>query len=530
MANGDVQAQVSAQYLQQFNLPLGVSGMQKLSEFPALQQLGYAGQLGSMKQDFHGLADFNQQMAKYSSASAILKLAWSLISSIAPNNINIARELFTSPGLGTVGQAFQSIEGFAQVFALTPADLSSPTATSSATSVYKNASTQSSVTTKNSSTQIGGGAGISPSTGGGGGAVASVFGRTGVVLAASGDYSFSLISGRLALSQIPTGGDATTFLRGDGIWHGIPSGGAVALSDLTDVIISSLLSGQFLRYNGTDWVNHSLVAADVSGLATVATTGAYSDLSGKPQLPNTFGPVTHQFVTAYNAVTGNFSSAQPSFSDISGTLAYSSLSGLPTLAQTIASSTSKWLNSYNATTGLFTATQPAFTDISGTASTAQIPSLDASKITTGQLALARGGTHADLSSTGGASQVLMQLSSGANITVSQLAYSDLSGTAPGSTVNNQTVSYTAVLSDANNIVTMTVGSANNFTVPPNSSVAFIIGTTLTIIQLGTGQTTLVAGSGVTINTPSSMTARAQYSTVSVIKIATNTWIAAGDLT
>ena len=38
----------------------------------------------------------------------------------------------------------------------------------------------------------------------GGGAVASVFGRTGAVVAATNDYSFSQVSGVLALSQIPT--------------------------------------------------------------------------------------------------------------------------------------------------------------------------------------------------------------------------------------------------------------------------------------------------------------------------------------
>ena len=50
----------------------------------------------------------------------------------------------------------------------------------------------------------------------------------------------------------------------------------------------------------------------------------------------------------------------------------------------------------------------------------------ASDITTGLLALARGGTNADLSATGGTSQVLQQASAGAAITVGQLAASDLS--------------------------------------------------------------------------------------------------------
>lgn len=103
-------------------------------------------------------------------------------------------------------------------------------------------------------------------------------------------------------------------------------------------------------------------------------------------------------------------------------------------------------------------------------------------------------------------------------------------TASTTSVNNQTANYTAVIGDANNIVTMNVGSANTFTVPPNSSVAFAIGTTLTVIQLGTGQITLTQGAGVTFNTPSSLTARAQFSTVSLIQVSANSWVVAGDLT
>lgn len=49
----------------------------------------------------------------------------------------------------------------------------------------------------------------------------------------------------------------------------------------------------------------------------------------------------------------------------------------------------------------------------------------ASNITSGQLALARGGTNADLSATGGTSQFLRQSSAGAAITVSAIAHADL---------------------------------------------------------------------------------------------------------
>lgn len=66
------------------------------------------------------------------------------------------------------------------------------------------------------------------------------------------------------------------------------------------------------------------------------------------------------------------------------------------------------------------------------------------------------------------------------------------------TTNRQTASYTLVLSDADKLVEMNVGSANNLTVPLNSSVAFQTGTQILLVQYGAGQTTVVATSGVTI--------------------------------
>jgi hypothetical protein len=56
---------------------------------------------------------------------------------------------------------------------------------------------------------------------------------------------------------------------------------------------------------------------------------------------------------------------------------------------------------------------------------ADIPNLDAGKITSGQLALARGGTAADLSATGGTGQVLKQTSVGGAVTVGVLADSEI---------------------------------------------------------------------------------------------------------
>jgi hypothetical protein len=98
------------------------------------------------------------------------------------------------------------------------------------------------------------------------------------------------------------------------------------------------------------------------------------------------------------------------------------------------------------------------------------------------------------------------------------------------TVNDQTANYVAVIGDANNVVTMSVAGANTFTVPPHASVAWVVGTTLTIIQKGAGQVTLTPGAAVTLQTASSLTTRAQWSIVSLTNIATDVWVAGGDLT
>jgi hypothetical protein len=158
-------------------------------------------------------------------------------------------------------------------------------------------------------------------------------------------------------------------------------------------------SGHVLRGNGTNFIDAQL---------------AYSDLSGTPQLPQTKSPVTHQWLASYDSSTGLFTQSQPAFSDVSGTAALAQggtgvdLSASGGSTKILAQDASHVISARDLVSG-------------------DIPNLDASKITTGQLALARGGTNADLSATGGTSQVLRQSSSGAAITVSQLAASDISG-------------------------------------------------------------------------------------------------------
>ena len=96
--------------------------------------------------------------------------------------------------------------------------------------------------------------------------------------------------------------------------------------------------------------------------------------------------------------------------------------------------------------------------------------------------------------------------------------------------NTQTDSYTLVLTDAGKMITMNKGTANNLTVPPNSSVAFPINSRIDVIQYGAGQTTIVADAGVTIRSSGAkLKITGQYSGASLWKKGTDEWVLVGDI-
>jgi hypothetical protein len=98
------------------------------------------------------------------------------------------------------------------------------------------------------------------------------------------------------------------------------------------------------------------------------------------------------------------------------------------------------------------------------------------------------------------------------------------------TTNRQTASYTLVAGDADKLVEMNVGSANNLTIPLNSSVAFATGTQILLAQYGAGQTTIVPTSGVTVRSNGGkLKLNVQYSGATLIKIAENEWYLFGDI-
>lgn len=98
-------------------------------------------------------------------------------------------------------------------------------------------------------------------------------------------------------------------------------------------------------------------------------------------------------------------------------------------------------------------------------------------------------------------------------------------------INAQTgTSYTFVLSDAGKICEFSNSSAVTVTVPPNSSVAFPVGTQIDIVQTGAGKVTLAQGSGVTIKSIASQKSlAAQEAGGTLYKRDTNVWSFGGTI-
>ena len=98
------------------------------------------------------------------------------------------------------------------------------------------------------------------------------------------------------------------------------------------------------------------------------------------------------------------------------------------------------------------------------------------------------------------------------------------------TLNQQSnTTYTLVTSDVNKLVELSNASAITLTIPTNSATpGFNVGDQINLLQTGAGQVT-VGGASVTLNGTPGTKLRAQWSSATLIKRATDTWVIIGDL-
>jgi len=283
---------------------------------------------------------------------------------------------------------------------------------------------------------------------------------------------------------------------------------------------------------------HKVITTSVHGIADTAllATKVYADAVGTTEASSRATAIsTHNSATAnVHGISDTSALATKTYADGNVTTHNSATTSVHGIADTSLLATKSYVDTADALkaalaspafTGTPTAptatagtntTQVATTAFVGTAVSALVASAPAALDTLNELAAALG-SDANFSTT--MTNALALKASKAELSAATVA-----------SFNNKTTSYTPVLSDEGNVIEMDSASANSVTIPPNSSVAFTIGSSIDVFQKGTGQTTIVAGAGVTVlNTPG-LKFRDRYSMATLIKRDTNTWIVSGDLT
>ena len=118
------------------------------------------------------------------------------------------------------------------------------------------------------------------------------------------------------------------------------------------------------------------------------------------------------------------------------------------------------------------------------------------------------------------------LAIGSTVQAYNLVLTELSST---TIITQSTTAKTLALTDANDYIRCTNTSDLTITIPTDASVAFPIRTQIQIIRAGTGQVTFAPISGVTINKAEGLKIAAQYKSVVLTKVSSNTWDLVGAL-
>lgn len=248
-----------------------------------------------------------------------------------------------------------------------------------------------------------------------------------------------------------------------------------ALSPLTttgDIIYASG-ANTAARLGGNTTATKNFLTSTGTGSAAQAPAWGTISTSDLPTIPVAGGG------TGQTTATAGFNALSPMTT--LGDVIYGGASGTGTR---LAGNTSATKNFLTQTGNGSVSAAPAW----GTLVAGDIPSLPASQITSGQLALARGGTNADLSATGGTGQYLKQASSGAAITVGTISASDVPTT--GLTINTNTSVITTDSDGAT--ITFDLGVSNWHTVTLGGN------RTLALSNVGTNQQftiVLIQGAG-----------------------------------
>lgn len=263
------------------------------------------------------------------------------------------------------------------------------------------------------------------------------------------------------------------------------------LSALADVTITTIASGELLKWNGSAWINNTIAEA---GLATAAQ-GALADSALQS---SDIGVSVQGYSAILAATTASFTAADETKLDGIETGATADQTGAEIKTSLFAEDDTN--NLTDTLLGKLNGIE-AGADVTDTANVTAAGALMDSEVA--NLAEVKAFDPADYATE-----------------------ADVETT----TLNAQTgTTYTLALTDRGQTVTMDNASANTVTIPANSSVAFATGSVVTVIQKGAGVTTIAGATGVTVNGVSAGSGdmSAQWQGVALMKIGTDEWIVSG---
>jgi len=299
------------------------------------------------------------------------------------------------------------------------------------------------------------------------------------------------------VAQLPAGAAAATagaVLQQDGTWAAMPGGGdALTTNPLSQfaATTSAQLAGVMSDETGTG----SLVFSSSPVFTTPNIGNATGNITGNAATVTTNANLTGAVTSAGNTTSlGAFTTAQLNTAISDGTVATGG----------------------GTATGTNTGDQTTITGNAGTATALQTARTIAGVSFNGTANIAIASTN--LSDT----TSIVLLASTQTLTNKTLTDPKIT-----SGLNSQIgTTYTFVLTDATKIVEMSNAAANTVTIPANATVAFPIGTTITVVQTGAGLTTVQGAVGVTVNGVSagSKATTAQYEGMSLYKRATDEWV------
>lgn len=116
---------IAALALAKYGRPVAVSIIPSGQKWKDRQIIQYNAMLGLMKEDFHGLDDWKEQMSLYSSTNMmVLRPAWTVIRPLVTLNRKLLAKVIINPRLGMwVGRMLSKVAGFEKTFALPTAIL-----------------------------------------------------------------------------------------------------------------------------------------------------------------------------------------------------------------------------------------------------------------------------------------------------------------------------------------------------------------------------------------------------------------------